>query len=134
MGLNDLMENFWTPAHQAVELEDVETLARLLDGGSDPDEFFEDMTLLAHAIDVEGDGALQSRRPLTVRTTAVLLAYGADPELAGSDGRTPMDIALGYDHDMAVRLLQRHIGRATEPGEGGTPAARRGRLRSLKPW
>ncbi|MEU3630368.1 MULTISPECIES: hypothetical protein [Streptomyces] len=50
------MSGYWTPAPHAVEQEDAETLARLLAAGSDPDEVFGDMTLLTHAIDVEGDG------------------------------------------------------------------------------
>ncbi|MGW1888498.1 ankyrin repeat domain-containing protein [Streptomyces sp. NPDC001970] len=87
------MSDYWTPAHQAVEQEDAEALAQLPAAGSDPDEVFSDMTLLTHAIDVEGDSSLQSGRPLTVHTTAVLLAFGADPELADPDGRTPMDMA-----------------------------------------
>ncbi|MFF7771792.1 ankyrin repeat domain-containing protein [Streptomyces massasporeus] len=105
------MSDYWTPAHQAVEQEDVEALARLLAAGSDPDEVFSNMTLLTHAIDVEGDGSLQSGQPLTVHTTAVLLAFGADPELADPDGRTPMDMANHYDHDLAMKLLQTHISR-----------------------
>ncbi|MFI9648383.1 ankyrin repeat domain-containing protein [Streptomyces sp. NPDC052040] len=87
------MSDYWTPAHQAVEQEDAEALARLLATGSDPDEVFGNMTLLTHAIDIEGDGSLQSGQPLTVHTTAVLLAFGADPERAAPDGRTPMDMA-----------------------------------------
>ncbi|MEU2619663.1 ankyrin repeat domain-containing protein [Streptomyces sp. NPDC007157] len=103
------MENTWTPAHQAVESEDAQTLAQLLAKGVDPDEVCDNMTLLTHAIDMEGDGALQSGSPLTVHTTAVLLAFGADPLLPDPDGQTPMDLALQYDHDLAVKLLQRHI-------------------------
>ncbi|MFI9605555.1 ankyrin repeat domain-containing protein [Streptomyces sp. NPDC052043] len=103
------MENIWTPAHQAVENEDAETLAQLLAKGVDPDEVCGNMTLLTHAIDAEGDGALQSGSPLTVHTTAVLLAFGADPELPGPDGQAPMDLAGHYGHDLAVKLLQRHI-------------------------
>ncbi|MEV6781044.1 ankyrin repeat domain-containing protein [Streptomyces sp. NPDC051098] len=105
------MENYWTPAHQAVELEDTETLARLLADGGDPDEVFSTMTLLTHALDAEGDGALQRGKPPTVHTTAVLLAFGADPELPDPDGRTPMDVAVTYNHDLAVKLLQAYIGR-----------------------
>ncbi|WP_435215372.1 ankyrin repeat domain-containing protein [Streptomyces sp. bgisy034] len=105
------MSDYWTPAHQAVEQEDAEALAGLLAAGSDPDEVFGNMTLLTHAIDVEGDGSLQSGQPLTVHSTAVLLAFGADPELADPDGRTPMGIANHYGHDLAVKLLQAHIGR-----------------------
>ncbi|MGW0373804.1 ankyrin repeat domain-containing protein [Streptomyces coeruleorubidus] len=105
------MSDYWTPAHQAVEQEDAETLARLLAAGSDPDEVFATMTLLTHAIDIEGDGSLQSGQPLSVHTTAVLLAFGADPELADPDGRTPMDMANHYGHDLAVKLLHAHISR-----------------------
>ncbi|MGW4789047.1 ankyrin repeat domain-containing protein [Streptomyces sp. NPDC004230] len=102
-------ENTWTPAHQAVESADAQTLAQLLAKGVDPDEVCDNMTLLTHAIDMEGDGALQSGSPLTVHTTAVLLAFGADPQLPAPDGQTPMDLALHYCHDLAVKLLQRHI-------------------------
>ncbi|GLW02413.1 ankyrin repeat domain-containing protein [Streptomyces lavendulae] len=105
------MSNHWTPAHLAVEHADAETLARLLADGADPNEVFGRMTLLTHAIDAEGDGALQTGDPLTVHTTAVLLAFGADPELAGPDGASPMDLATRYGHDLAVRLLRAHINR-----------------------
>ncbi|MFF0737957.1 ankyrin repeat domain-containing protein [Streptomyces chartreusis] len=105
------MSDSWTPAHHAVEHEDADTLARLLTDGSDPNEVFSNMTLLTHAIDVEGDSSLQSGRPLTVHTTAVLLAFGADPELADPDGDTPMVMANRYGHDLAVQLLRAHISR-----------------------
>jgi hypothetical protein len=72
-------------------------------------EVFSNMTLLTHAIDIEGDSSLQSGQPLTVHTTAVLLAFGADPELADPDGHTPMDMAVHYGHDLAVNLLWAHI-------------------------
>ncbi|MGW7499135.1 ankyrin repeat domain-containing protein [Streptomyces luteogriseus] len=111
------MENIWTPAHQAVENEDAETLAQLLARGGDPDEVCGNMTLLTHAIDAEGDGALQSGSPLTVHTTAVLLAFGADPQLPGPDGQAPMDRAAHYGHNLAVKLLQRHISRSGGAGK-----------------
>jgi ankyrin repeat protein len=107
--LNAAVENIWTPAHQAVEDEDAAALAQLLAKGVDPDEVCGNMTLLMHAIDAEGDGALQGGGPLTVYTTAVLLAFGADPQLPGPDGQTPMDLAVHYGHDLAVELLLRHI-------------------------
>lgn len=81
----------------------------MLADGFDPDEVFSNVTLLTHAIDVEGDGSLQSGQPLTVHTTAVLLAFGADPELADPDGHTPMELAIHYGHDLAVNLLRAHI-------------------------
>ncbi|MEV5513168.1 ankyrin repeat domain-containing protein [Streptomyces flaveolus] len=110
------MENTWTPVHQAVENEDAQTLAQLLAEGVNPDEVCDNLTLLTHAIDTEGDGALQSGTPLTVLTTAVLLAFGADPQLPDPDGHMPMDLALQYDHDLAVKRLQRHI---SERGAAG---------------
>ncbi|MEU0804174.1 ankyrin repeat domain-containing protein [Streptomyces sp. NPDC005970] len=106
---------FRTPAHRAVELEDAETLARLLADGADPNKVFGQATLLTHALDAEGDGALQSRQPLTVHTTAILLAFGADPELHDPYGDTPMDVAERYDHQPAIKLLSEHI---NPPGGG----------------
>ncbi|MEU0788222.1 ankyrin repeat domain-containing protein [Streptomyces sp. NPDC006173] len=105
------MSSYWTPAHHAVEYDDAESLARLLADGADPDEVFSNMTLLTHAIDAEGDGSLQSGRPLTGHITAVLLAFGADPELADPDGHTPLDMAAHYGHYPAVNLLRAQISR-----------------------
>ncbi|WP_217235527.1 ankyrin repeat domain-containing protein [Streptomyces sp. AC555_RSS877] len=99
----------WTPAHQAVEISDYETLAVLLDSGADPNEMCFGHTLLTHAIDLEGDSHLQSGHPLNAATTAILLAYGADPRLPAADGETPLQIAGHYDHEPAQRLLQRFL-------------------------
>ncbi|WP_455432094.1 hypothetical protein [Streptomyces wuyuanensis] len=72
------MSDYWTPAHQAVEQEDAEVLARLLAAGSDPDEVFSGMTLLTHAIDVEGDGSLQSGQlALYTRPELVCRRFGS---------------------------------------------------------
>ncbi|MFE6855073.1 ankyrin repeat domain-containing protein [Streptomyces sp. NPDC057674] len=116
------MSDYWTPTHFAVEHEDTETLARLLANGADPDEVFSNMTLLTHAIDTKGDGALQSGQPLTVHTTAVLLAFDADPELVDPGRHTPLERGTSYDHDLAVQLLRTHISKRA----GGS---RRGRRR-----
>jgi ankyrin repeat protein len=51
-----------------------------------------------------------------VHTTAVLLALGADPQLPGPDGQTPMDLVIPYGHDLAVKLLQRHISERSGAG------------------
>ncbi|NEE21623.1 ankyrin repeat domain-containing protein [Streptomyces sp. SID7499] len=99
---------WWPPTLFAVEHQDVELLARLLDAGADPDEG-NGATLLTHALGTEGDSALQSGDPLTVATTAVLLAYGADPELPDATGDTPLQIAESYDHAPAIRLLRHHL-------------------------
>ncbi|MFF7040404.1 HDIG domain-containing metalloprotein [Streptomyces massasporeus] len=99
---------WWPPTLFAVEHQDVELLARLLDAGADPDEG-NGATPLTQALESEGDSALQSGEPLTVATTAVLLAYGADPELPDGTGDTPLQVAERYNHAPAIRLLRRHL-------------------------
>jgi ankyrin repeat protein len=103
----------WTPAHRAVEMSDYENLSMLLDSGADPDEVCFGHTLLTHAIDVEGDSHLQSGHPLHTATTAMLLAYGADPRLPASDGETPLQVAEYYNHEPAKRLLEQFLAHHT---------------------
>ncbi|KPI22235.1 Ankyrin [Actinobacteria bacterium OV320] len=103
----------WTPVHQAVEMSEYETLAALLDAGADPNEMCFGHTLLTHAIELEGDSHLQSGHPLNTATTAIVLAYGADPRLPGEYG-TPLQTAESYNHEPAERLLQRFL----ESGNG----------------
>lgn len=113
----------WTPAHHAVEHEDAEALAQLLVDGVDPNEFFRRATLLTHALDVEGDGVLQTGQRLTVHTTAILLAFGADPELRDPHGDSPLDVAEQHEHRPAIKLLRERIERREgcrcgRPGRG----------------
>ncbi|MEU8465106.1 hypothetical protein [Streptomyces sp. NPDC029003] len=100
-----MIENPWTPAHQAVESGDYAELIRLLDEGADVNEVCWGMTLLEHAIDLEGDSALQSGTPIDSRLTAILLAYGADPRPQPPGRRSTMDLAGHYGHDIARRLI-----------------------------
>lgn len=100
------IEKPWTPAHQAVESSDHATLTRLLDEGADVNEVCSRMTLLMHAIELEADSATQSGQPVDSALTAILLAYGADPLLA-LNGETAYDWASFFNHDMAIRLLDR---------------------------
>ncbi|WP_430477272.1 ankyrin repeat domain-containing protein [Streptomyces sp. P11-1] len=109
----------WTPAHQAVEMSDYETLTVLLDAGADPNEVCFGHTLLTHAIDIEGDSHLQSGHPLNTAATAILQAYGADPRLPAEDGETPLQVAQHYDHALAERLLQRLLTSPTGPEAQG---------------
>lgn len=103
------VENLWTPAHQAVEDGEPEELARLLDSGVDPNEVCCGMTLLAHAVDYEADTAIQAGREMGVTLVAMLLAYGASPEVEGSPGKSPLAWADEYRHAMAKRLLMRFV-------------------------
>ncbi|WP_188266230.1 MULTISPECIES: ankyrin repeat domain-containing protein [unclassified Streptomyces] len=66
--------------------------------------------LLVHAIEVEGDSALQSGVPINSAMTAILLAYGANPDLE-LNGYSPRKTADSHGHDMAIKLLERHGGR-----------------------
>ncbi|XIG80364.1 hypothetical protein C1N81_42705 [Streptomyces sp. SGAir0957] len=99
---------WWPPTLFAAEHLDADLMAHLLDAGADPDEGTT-ATPLTHTIDSEGDATLQSGAPLSVTTTAVLLAYGADPELPDGNGTTPLMVAERYDHTLAINLLRRHI-------------------------
>jgi hypothetical protein len=83
----------------------------LLDAGTDPNETWSNLSLLLHAIDVEADGSNQTGEPLDAACTAVLLAYGADPERLGPDGTIPRLFAFHYGHGLAVRLIETYIRR-----------------------
>ena len=69
----------WSPAHLAVEQQDLPRLRDLLDGGHDVEDDGHGWTLLRHAIDVEHDGHVQTGGPLHAAVTVFLLARGADP-------------------------------------------------------
>ncbi|MFD9244548.1 ankyrin repeat domain-containing protein [Streptomyces sp. NPDC059556] len=99
----------WTPVHRAVEMSDYETLTALLDSGADPDDVCLGHTLLTHAIGLEGDGHVQTNYALNTASTAILLAYGADPRLSAIDGETPLQIAEYYHHEPIRRLLHRFL-------------------------
>ena len=96
-----------TPAHLAVEHENLPLLRELLDAGQDvKDDNGDGWTLLRHAIDVEIDGHVQSGEPLHVDVTAFLLARGADPVRPSGDGLTPLHEAESRGHWLAADLLR----------------------------
>lgn len=106
-------------AHDAVEMEDLPRLRELLDAGADvEDPDGQGMTLLHHAVDVEGDGALQDERPPHVDTTAFLLARGANPDARDNYGVTPLDLARVLGHWLAVELIEAWQARPPEAGRG----------------
>jgi hypothetical protein len=97
-----------TPAHHAVEIEDLEALRDLLDQGADVNEERQGLTLLHHAIDVEIDGHTQTGEPLHVDVTAYLLARGADPRRCsdGGSGISAEHMALMRGHWLASCLIE----------------------------
>lgn len=104
-----------TPAHAAVENEDLPLLRELLDSGVDVGEVDGGLTLLQHAIDVELDGHTQTGGPLHVDVTAYLLARGADPltsPMAGG-GVSALHMAQIGGHWLAVSLIEAFVERRT---------------------
>ncbi|MFB6720065.1 ankyrin repeat domain-containing protein [Kribbella sp. NPDC056345] len=104
-----------TPAHAAVEHEDLPALRELLDSGVDVGEVDGGLTLLQHAIDVELDGHTQTGEPLHVDVTAYLLARGADPlaSPATDGGAWALHMAQVGGHWLAVSLIEAFVERRT---------------------
>jgi ankyrin repeat protein len=101
----------WTPVHAAVEMSEYEVLSALLDAGADPNELCFGHTLLTRSTSRET--VICNRGTcLNTAATAILLAYGADPRLPAADGETPLQIAEHYNHEPAMRLLQRFLARS----------------------
>jgi uncharacterized protein len=102
-----------TPAHEAVEMEDLPTLRELLRSGVDPNEEQRGLTLLHHAIDVEVQGHVQTGRLLHVDATALLLAMGADPlrRSGGGTGVTALHFAFVEGHWLAQELIEAWLSR-----------------------
>jgi hypothetical protein len=97
-----------TPAHLAVENQDLPRLRELLDDGADVEEVDGGLTLLQHAIDIELDGHTQTGEPLHVDVTAYLLARGADPlaTSAGGSAGSALHMARVGGHWLAVSLFE----------------------------
>ncbi|WP_222928388.1 hypothetical protein [Cellulomonas telluris] len=117
-----------SPAHAAVEHEDLPRLRDLLDAGTDVEEVAGGLTLLQHAVDVEIDAHVERGAPLHVDTTAYLLARGADPLAPGGHGAgSALQAARLGGHWLAVALIESHLaagGRAGAPGSAAQPSHR----------
>jgi ankyrin repeat protein len=105
----------WSPAHDAVEHEDLPQLRDLLDAGHDvEDDNGDGRTLLRHAIDIEHDGHVQTGDPLHTDITAFLLARGADP-LRRLNGMTVIEEAQIRGHWLAAEIMRGWINRGQHP-------------------
>jgi hypothetical protein len=111
----------WSPAHLAVEQQDLPRLRDLLDGGHDvKDDDGHGWTLLRHAIDDEHDSHVQAGGPLHADVTAFLLTRGADP-LRPLNGVPAVAEAETRGHWLAAEVMRAWTGRGgspAEPGEG----------------
>jgi hypothetical protein len=96
-----------SPAHLAVEHEDLPALRAVLDSGADVHEEEGALTLLHHAVDVEVDGHNQTGEPLHVDVTAFLLARGADPlrRSGRGSGVSALELAFTMGHWLAHDLM-----------------------------
>ena len=104
----------WSPAHSAVETEDLPRLRELLDAGHDvEDDDGSGWTLLRHAVDIEADSHDQGRA-LHVDVTAFLLARGADPARA-CNGIPVVAEAEARGHWLAAEVMRAWIGRVGHP-------------------
>jgi uncharacterized protein len=100
----------WSPAHQAVEMEDLPRLRDLLDAGADMEgDVGDGWTLLRHAIDIEADSRDQGRS-LHVDVTALLISRGADPERR-HNGISALEEARNRGRWLAVELMRMWIRR-----------------------
>ncbi len=107
----------WSPAHLAVEHEDLPRLRDLLDAGHDvEDDNGDGWTLLRHAIDVEHDGHLQAGGPLHAGITVFLLARGADPTRKGPRGMPTVTEAELRGHWLAAEVMRAWIDRGRSSG------------------
>jgi uncharacterized protein len=97
-----------SPAHQAVEFQDLRALRDALDAGADVHEERDGMTLLHHAIDIELDSSNRPDVSLHVDTTAFLLARGADPTRKSHQGRglSAEHMAFVSGHWLATELFE----------------------------
>ncbi|WP_166028465.1 ankyrin repeat domain-containing protein [Streptomyces chilikensis] len=105
------MPNDLSPLHEAVELDNLPELHRLLLAGGDVHEEHHGITLLHAAVDGEMDAATQTGQPLHVDTTALLLAHGADPtrKSGGGTGVSAHHVAFVGGHWLACALFERWL-------------------------
>jgi uncharacterized protein len=107
----------WSPAHLAVEHENLPRLRDLLDAGHDvEDDDGDGWTLLRHAIDAQYDGHQQAGGPLHADVTAFLLARGADPMRRGPGGMPAVTEAEIRGHWLAAEIMRAWIERGHPSG------------------
>jgi hypothetical protein len=103
-------------AHLAVEHQDLPRLRDALDAGHDVEcDHGDGWTLLRHALDSEYDSHVQTGEPLSVSTTAFLLARGADP-LRRCNGMPVVEEAAIAGHWLAAEIMTAWINHGPDAG------------------
>lgn len=117
----------WSPAHHAVEHEDLPRLRDLLDAGHDvEDDNGDGWTLLRHAVDVEHDGHVQTGEPLHTDVTAFLLACGpthSDAATAYRSSRKQQTAGTGWP-STSCAAGSTEVSSPTRPDPQPAPATR----------
>ncbi|MFZ6005357.1 MAG: ankyrin repeat domain-containing protein [Actinomycetota bacterium] len=104
-----------TALEVAIECDDVSSLRRLIEAGANVNAAMANgWTPLHMAVDFEGDCNVQNELPMVLRHVKPLLDAGADPEAvftSGQESQTPLDMAVYYEHTLAVEAMRRALGR-----------------------
>jgi ankyrin repeat protein len=97
-----------SPLYGAIEHDDPEHLRQLLASGVEPRyvDFPSGWSPLHHAVDCEGDYRNQASLEADLRLVRPLLDAGADVNATTDDARTPLDVAYGYEHQLAIDALR----------------------------
>lgn len=93
-----------TPMGMAMMNHQDAVVALLLEGGADPNAHcWDGMPPIIMAVDFALD---HLARPERVRILNLLIAHGADIEVRGSNGKTPLELAKEHGTAAAVQLLE----------------------------
>ena len=94
--------DYQNPLHAAIENEHLEIIEYLLKNGASVDLINQNMTPLAHAVDIAIDGTAQSGGRVgdePVETINLLIKYGADIT-------SGLRVAQVYHHEPLIKYLQ----------------------------
>lgn len=121
-----------SPLHSAIEHDEIDLLRRLLQEGADPNEPDPDFGTrpLQLSVDIECENAIRREdrgeedcEPHAT-LTAVLLLYGASPDLPDAKGQTARIWAQRRPHREALKLFDAHSPAANPDERGVQPTLR----------
>lgn len=105
-----------SPLHSAVEHDEIDSLRRLLEEGADPNEpdSYGGIRPLQRSVDIECEDACRREDSGDedwmphATLTAVLLSFGASPDLPDEKGETARMWAQQRKHREALKLFEAH--------------------------